>query len=446
MKPKILLFTSDKALKLEGIPTVEEVDDISKSIILLDIDSVGFSVLPDTKEENILIAITNKKIPGYVMKLISLGFYDVIFKPIDPVELQLIIDKAKRELDLMEEIIFLPKLEYDLSGELCKELCSIIGGYGTMKEILKLCGRAAISEVPILIIGESGTGKELFAKAIWKLSPRWQGPFIAVNCSAIPEHLLEAELFGYEKGAFTGATISKKGLFEEANHGILFLDEIGELPLSLQPKLLRVLQDKKLRRLGGTKEVRINFRLISATNRDLKSMVQKGEFREDLYYRLSVIEIHIPPLRKRKEDIPELINCILNNISKETGKKIKGYTRSFLNKLLNYSFPGNVRELENILRRAVTLNTTGILTEMDLKINSYTTMQEDDLDTIIRKKVKDLMEKKNNRIYHSILERVSRIIIDEAMIISGGNQVLASKLLGINRITLRKKIENKKIE
>jgi len=209
----------------------------------MDIDTVGFSLLPDLKGENILIALTGKNTPGYIMKLVSLGFYDVLPKPVDREELRNTVRKALSELKRGERIVYLPSspLE-DLRGELCEELCSIVGGYRSMKETLKLTGKAAAVDSPVLITGESGTGKELFARAIWKLSSRWQGPFVAVNCSAIPETLLEAELFGYEKGAFTGAQGPKPGLLEEANYGILFLDEIGDLPPAIQPKLLRVLQ------------------------------------------------------------------------------------------------------------------------------------------------------------------------------------------------------------
>ena len=251
----IILYTKDKGLKVEGLKTVEEFpEDLRNSIVILDVDTVGLSSLPDLKEDgNLVIAITGRTLPGYTMKLMSLGFYDVLLKPVNPKELREVIEKAKGELYHREEVIPIVYSEEDLSGDLCKELCSIIGNSeGRMKEVLKTIGKVAPLDVPVLITGETGVGKELFAKTLWKLSRRWNGPFLAINCSAVPPELFEAELFGYERGAFTGASTSKAGLIEMAKGGVLFLDEVGDLPLVLQPKLLRVLQEKKVRRLGST--------------------------------------------------------------------------------------------------------------------------------------------------------------------------------------------------
>jgi len=210
---RVILLTRDRSLRLDGIPVVDDLDDNTTGrIILMDIDSVGFSLLPDLKGDNILIALTGRNAPGYIMKLVSLGFYDVLPKPVDRDELKLVLRRALRELRREDRVVLLPVSgEEDFRGELCEELCSIVGGYRSMKEILKLTGKAASVDSPVLITGESGTGKELFAKAIWKLSSRWRGPFVAVNCSAIPESLLEAELFGYEKGASERPTGSHRG-------------------------------------------------------------------------------------------------------------------------------------------------------------------------------------------------------------------------------------------
>ncbi|MFN3472305.1 MAG: sigma 54-interacting transcriptional regulator, partial [Aquificaceae bacterium] len=276
---KVLLYTKDYDICLDGIESLDELpEDIERSVIVLDVDTVGLFLLPDLKEGgNILIALTSNRLPGYTMKLMSLGFYDVFLKPVDVEELKRSVKKAKEELILEEEVIPILYPEEGLTGELCKELCSIIGNpEGKMKNVLKSVGKAAPLDVPVLITGETGVGKELFAKALWKLSRRHNGPFVAINCSIIPPELLEAELFGYEKGAFTGAISSKEGLIESARGGILFLDEIGDLPLYMQPKLLRVLQEKKIRRLGGIKEIHCDFRLISATNKDIKSLVREG--------------------------------------------------------------------------------------------------------------------------------------------------------------------------
>ncbi len=442
---QVLLLSQDPHISINGIKKVDDIDEeVKGKIIIIDVDSLGFSLLPDLKEDNLLIALTGKNIPGYVMKLSSLGFFDVIYKPIETEEVHQVIKNAMEELNARrkEKIIFLPPApEEELKGELCEELCSIAGGYKSMKEILKLAGRAASVDTPVLITGESGTGKELFAKAIWRLSSRWQGPFIAVNCSAIPENLLEAELFGYEKGAFTGATSSKEGLIEKAHHGVLFLDEIGDMPVSIQPKLLRVLQEKKIRRLGSNKERNVNFRLICATNKDLTALIRKGEFRADLYYRIATIHIHLPPLRDRKEDLPELVNCILRKLSKEMGKKVKGYTDKFLEKITNYPWPGNIRELENALRKALALSSSHILTSKDIELNYESHEVEDQLESLIKKEVRKLIKESPGNVYHRLMDEISRLIIEEALRETKGNQVMASKLLGINRITLRRKLK-----
>jgi len=313
---------------------------------------------------------------------------------------------------------------------------------GRMKEVLKTIGKVAPLDVPVLITGETGVGKELFAKTLWKLSRRWNGPFLAINCFAVPPELFEAELFGYERGAFTGASTSKAGLIEMAKGGVLFLDEVGDLPLVLQPKLLRVLQEKKVRRLGSTKEVPCDFRLICATNKDIKSLVKEGLFREDLYYRISVVHIHIPPLRERKEDIPILLNCIVGNLSTEMGKRIRGYTRDFLEKVLSYSWPGNVREMENMLRRAIALSDGDVLRGKDLELVAEE-YKPRDIDRVVRMEVKRLIEAGERDIYRKLLDSVAYAIVEEAFSVLGKNQSKTAKVLGINRITLRKLLKDK---
>ena len=241
----------------------------------------------------------------------------------------------------------------------------IVGRSKEILEVLDLIHRVAPTNATVLLRGESGVGKELFARAIHFLSPRANRPLVTVNCGAIPESLLEAELFGYEKGAFTGAYSSKKGKFELAHGGTLFLDEVGELPLHLQVKLLRALQEKEVERLGGTKAIKVDVRIVAATNRDLEKMVSEGKFREDLYYRLSVIPIFIPPLRERKEDIPALVQHFLERFRKEYGKEV-AISPEVMDAFLNYDWRGNVRELQNVLERMIILDKDGILTEDDL--------------------------------------------------------------------------------
>ncbi len=441
-----LLYTADPSLKVEGFKRVEELpEDLENSLVLVDIDTVGLSSLPDLKEGgNIAVAITSKRIPGYAIKLVSLGFYDVLLKPVDKKSFEKLL-KRLNGFQRVERVISLPKQWEEFPEELCKELCSIVGNpEGKMKEVLLKVGRLTSLNVPVLFLGETGVGKEVFAKALWKASMRRNGPFVAVNCSAIPPELLEAELFGYEKGAFTGAVSSKEGLVELAKGGVLFLDEIGDLPLHLQPKLLRVLQEKKVRRLGSTKEIHCDFRLISATNRDLKKFVKEGKFREDLYYRISAAEVYVPPLRERKEDIPFLVDCILRNISAEANKRIVGYTEGFLRKLLAYPWPGNVRELENALIRAVSNCTGDILREEDLDIlpKDQTNYQRVSLEELIKEEVRRLVEEGKMNIYYTLMDEFSRMVAEEVFSLMEGNYSKAAKVLGINRLTLRKILRN----
>ncbi|RLJ70464.1 Nif-specific regulatory protein [Hydrogenivirga caldilitoris] len=241
----------------------------------------------------------------------------------------------------------------------------IVGRSREIMNVLELIHRVAPTNATVFMRGESGVGKEVFARAIHFLSPRADKPFIAINCGAIPENLLEAELFGYEKGAFTGAYSSKKGKFELANGGTLFLDEIGELPLQLQVKLLRAIQEKEIERLGGSKPIKVDVRIIAATNRDLESMVKEGKFREDLYYRLNVVPIFIPPLRERKEDIPVLVQHFLEKFKREYNKEVS-ISPEVMDAFMGYEWKGNVRELQNVVERMVILDADGVLTEEDL--------------------------------------------------------------------------------
>jgi Nif-specific regulatory protein len=264
------------------------------------------------------------------------------------------LESEKRALEME-----LRRLYKDLKVE------GIVGRSRQILEVLDLVHRVAPTNATVLLRGESGVGKEVFARAIHFLSPRANKPFIAVNCSAIPENLLEAELFGYEKGAFTGAYSTKKGKFELASGGTIFLDEIGDMPLSLQVKLLRVLQEKEIERLGGNKPIKVDVRIIAATNRNLEELIKKGEFREDLYYRLNVVPIFIPPLRERKEDIPILVQHFLEIFKKEYGKEVR-ISSEVMDTFVSYSWPGNVRELQNVIERMVILDTDGILTKDEL--------------------------------------------------------------------------------
>jgi two-component system response regulator AtoC len=278
------------------------------------------------------------------------GAVDYICKPFDLDELRALIDKTAQEYLQSHSLHATP-----VSAKSNPVFHAIVGQSPEMQKVYELIHKVARSRATVLIRGESGTGKELVAKAIHESSDRAGGPFIAVSCAALPETLLESELFGHEKNAFTGATSQKPGRFELAHKGTLFLDEIAEVPPAIQVKLLRVLQNREFERLGGTRTIKVDVRLIAATNKDLEQMVKQGTFREDLYYRLHVIQIYLPPLRERKEDIPLLVDHFLQRYNAENGKQLKSASQEAMQMLMNYHWPGNVRELENAIERAVVL-------------------------------------------------------------------------------------------
>lgn len=334
------------------------------SLVLLDEKMPGMSgieVLEHIKAEGYsmpVIMITAFGSKELAMRAIKQGAYDFFTKPVDIDVVRTIIQRAIEKYELQSELNALKResLEKDLSGE-------IIAKSQGMKRALDLAKKVAATDVTVLITGESGSGKELIAKTIHRLSDRKDNPFISVNCAAIPETLLESELFGYEKGAFTGANKQHIGKFERASKGSIFLDEIGDLSFGLQAKLLRVLQDKEIERLGGTKAIKVDLRLISATNKDLHSSIAERTFRDDLFYRIKVFEINVPPLRERKEDIPFLADYFLKKYCRSIGKNLKGVSTAAMRFFINYNWPGNVRELENLMQRAIILEDSDTITE-----------------------------------------------------------------------------------
>jgi DNA-binding NtrC family response regulator len=323
-------------------------------IILTDLklqNEDGMDILNDLPEEPfkpaVIIITAFGSIPSAV-EAIKRGAFDYLTKPINKEVLLLTIKRAEEKINLVKEV-------YRLKSELYEKfkIDGVVGKSKKMLQVIEIVKKVAPTNATVLICGESGTGKELIARAIHHNSPRKDNPFIAINCAAIPETLIESELFGYEPGAFTGANTRKIGLIEAANKGTLFLDEVAELPLITQSKLLRVLQEKEIRRIGGKETIKVDVRIIAATNKNLLEEVQKKKFREDLYYRLKVVTIEIPPLRERKEDIPELVKYFIEKYSKEFGKEIKGIEEKAMQALLNYHWPGNIRELESVIEKAI---------------------------------------------------------------------------------------------
>jgi two-component system NtrC family response regulator len=364
------------------------------------------------------------------VKAIKAGAYDYLPKPIDVDQLAVLIGRISERQNLIRE-------NTELKEQLIEryKFDEIVSASHDMEEALNLAGRVAASSATVLLRGESGTGKELVAKAIHYHSPRANFPLIKVNCAALPETLLESELFGHEKGAFTGATAKRIGRFEAADKGTVFLDEIGELTPGMQVKLLRVLQEREFERLGGNQTIKVDVRVIAATNRDLDKAMREGKFREDLYYRLNVVSVVIPPLRERKEDIPELLDHFIKKYSQGNKKKISGVSAEVRDLLMRYSYPGNVRELENIVERAVVLSQGGQITTADLPIHLRTTASEGGLSA---EKFKGSLNETMNT--------VERGLILDALKDSGGIQTRAAEKLGISERVLRYKLKKYKIK
>jgi DNA-binding NtrC family response regulator len=359
------------------------------------------------------------------VKAIKAGAYDYLPKPIDLEQLVMLIERISERRDLIQENTELKELLIDRY-----KFDEIVSTSHAMEEVLNMAGRVAASSATVLLRGESGTGKELLAKAIHYHSPRANAPLIKVNCAALPETLLESELFGHEKGAFTGATARRTGRFEAADRGTLFLDEIGELTPGMQVKLLRVLQEREFERIGGNETIKVDVRVIAATNRDIEKALKAGAFREDLYYRLNVVSVVIPPLRDRKEDIPGFLDFFIKKYSGENKKSITGISAETRDLLMRYTYPGNVRELENIIERAIVLSKKGIITTADLPIHIRTATSEGS--TSVQKLKGSLNE---------TLDTVERGIILEALKETGGIQTRAAEKLGISERVLRYKLK-----
>ena len=405
----------------------------SPDVILLDIilpDLDGLKVLEKIKQNDpdiIVIMITATKTVKTAVEAMKLGAYDYVTKPFDIDELRLIITRSLSTKALEQEVKY-RREEMDKSFD----FGNIIGKSKLMKEIFKVVKQIADSKSTALIMGDSGTGKELISRAIHYNSNRKNYPFVTINCAAIPDTLIESELFGHEKGAFTNAIERKLGRFEVAHQGTLFLDEIGELSLATQAKILRFLEEKEFNRVGGSKTIKVDVRLITATNKNLNQLIKNGSFREDLYYRINVIPIVIPPLKERKEDIPILIDHFINKFSVENNKNVKGISKEALELLMQYEWPGNVRELENLVERVIALTFNEYIQLNELPLSFKNIPKINGLkESILDGKVSFLQAE----------EEFEREVILDALKKTNYIQSRAAEILGISRRILKYKMD-----
>lgn len=416
------------------------------NLVILDIEMPGkdgIQVLKELKEispSTPVIIITAYGSGDRVIKAMKYGAYEYVEKPFDIPRLISIIDEALKATQISSENTTEVK---PISKEKVKSAEDVIVGESSaIKEVFKLIGRVAASDASILIVGESGTGKELVAKAIHRYSDRLAKPFIAINCAAIPEALLESELFGYEKGAFTGAERQKLGKFEEANGGTLFLDEVGDMGLSLQSKLLRVLQEGTFERLGSSKNIKVDVRIVAATNRNLENDIVRKAFREDLYYRLKVVTITLPPLRMRKDDIHLLTQHFMHKHSRENRTDSLILHPEALRKMCEYSWPGNIRELENVVKRAIILTKGNVINPELLfegieKQSAHSPIGQDRLSNYLS----ETTSLSEGNVYKLVIEEVERDLIKWALDKTNWNQAQAAKILGISRVMIHERIE-----
>ena len=446
MTKAIYLRTQDQTLRNELASLLPKQVTLSDSdaekegsFIFFDIDSLRAGMIRDLSERHLVIAVTRQKRTGPVMEAATFGAYEVIHRPLSREAVGSVLQELQ---EFVEEI----RDNIPISPLPPTPTCAIVGHSPIIMDVCKKLARLSQVDAPVLITGETGTGKELIAESIAQLSSRFGKPFVVVNCAAVPETLLESELFGFEKGSFTGAVAAKEGMLRIADEGCVFFDEIGELPLPLQAKLLRFLQTQAFYPLGSTREIQVNVRVLSATNRDLALMVKQGAFREDLYHRLSVTTIHIPPLRERRKDILPLVQFFLNRYKHTSPQQIQGFTRQFLKRLVSHGWPGNIRELENTIRSALALTKTPYLTSHELReLGSHAVSAEhadanDSLAPSVISYVKQALENNKRNIYDRVHQEVDRALFSSVLTHAGENQSEAARLLGISRLTLRKKL------
>lgn len=417
----------------DGVQALELIEQEAPQLMLLDLDMprlTGLEVLkrlPKIRaaEDLPVIVMTAHGSIEAAVEAMKSGAYDFLTKPLDKDHLLLVIQKALERDSLKRQVAC-------LKSEVDGRYTSVIGTSPNIRSVMEAAQRAAKSDASVLLLGESGTGKELFARSIHQWSPRHGNPMIVINCVALTETLLENELFGHERGAFTGADRLQKGKLEMADGGTVFLDEIGDMPLALQAKLLRVLQDREFHRVGGTRLVSVNIRIIAATNKDLKQAVKNGHFREDLYFRLNVITLTLPPLRDRPDDLALLAKFFLNRHAKEAKRHGMMFHPEAMNVMMQYTWPGNIRELDNVIARAVILSPTEII-EPDLLAMDAAGLSRPESLTYV------------SLPYHRSMEEHSRHIIDQALKQAEGNQTKAAERLRLQRTYLARLIKQQKL-
>ncbi len=440
-----VLYTLEAVLKSEGYRirkanSAEEAYEIFQTdffdLVITDLTMPGDSGIDLLNEVNssrpdtMVILITAYGSESIAVEAMKKGAYDYLPKPFANDELRLTVRRALEKYHLRQENLQLKKQLHEREG-----LASIIGSSEEMQRVYDLIERVGPNDVTVLITGESGTGKELVANAIHSLSPRKGKPFIRVNCAALPENLIESELFGYERGAFSGAINRRLGKFEIAHTGTVFLDEIGEMTMATQTKILRILQEKEFERLGGNQTIKVDSRVIAATNRELANAIEQGIFREDLFYRLNVINIHLPPLRDRLSDVPALVEAFARKFCQKFSKKYEAFSREFMGRLVQYAWPGNVRELQNLIERVIILEDESVFLSSSSKFELRSKLQneqfiEDGLLSLKYKEAKDVLLKSFERKYfESILEKAE------------GNMSEAARIAGMHRKNLYLKLK-----
>jgi DNA-binding NtrC family response regulator len=431
-----------------GAEGLEHVRADPPDVILLDLrlpDQSGLEVYHQIRRIDAripVIFITMAKTADAAIEAMKQGAYDYLFKPLDLQQLKRVVGEALEVARRMREPAVLAEAapDPDVDG-------AIVGSCPVMREVYKAIGRVAAQDVPVLITGESGTGKELVARAIYQHGPRAKAPFLALNCAAIPEQLLESELFGHEKGAFTGADRKRIGKFEQVSGGTLFLDEIGDMPQALQAKILRLLQDQSFERVGGNETVQTDVRLIAATHRDLAAWSAEGKFRPDLYYRLGVFTIHLPPLRERGDDLPLLVQHYLRRFTRELGREVREVAPDALGQLRGYPWPGNIRELQSVLKQALlqasgTVLLAAFLPELPGGPGEAATAMPPGADLDLEAFVRQRLAPDARELYAETHRQVDRVLLSRVLEYTGGNQHQAARLLGIARQTLRVKLRD----